>query len=92
MALEPGQVEHRRGWMPAVLQRLRNVRVVVIGHAPDEQPEQPDDESDRKPLCREPDRSRHQEATMKTVVPILTWLNNHSACGMCIRMQPCDTE
>src|SRR6478735_3291695 len=29
---------------------------------------------------------------MKTGVPIRTRLNSHSADGICIRMQPCDSE
>ena len=30
--------------------------------------------------------------TMKTGVPTVTWSNSHSACGMSMRMQPCDSE
>src|SRR5262249_16273798 len=42
--------------------------------------------------CSQPNRARHQAATMKTVVPLSPSLNSHSACGMCMRMQPCETE
>ena len=35
---------------------------------------------------------KHYAATMKTVVPTVTWLKSHSASGMCIRMQPCEAE
>ena len=31
-------------------------------------------------------------ATMKTGVPTVTWSNSHSACGISMRMQPCDSE
>ena len=60
---------------------------------PDEQAEQSGDGRDRTP-CR-PSFSRRGTSyagTMKTGVPTSTWSNSHSACGMYIRMQPCEAE
>src|SRR5207253_8415927 len=36
-------------------------------------------------------QGRHAE-TMKTGVPMSTWLKSHSASLTCMRMQPCETE
>ena len=35
---------------------------------------------------------RGHPETMKTVVPMFTWLKSHSASLMCMRMQPCEAE
>ena len=78
--------------MLTVPERLRHALVAVVGHPPDQQREKAEDESEREALRGEPGRTRHQAATMNTVVPTSTWLNSHSASGMCIRMQPCETE
>jgi len=52
------------------------------------------DEPDGQNLRAELQASGHRTyaETMKTVVPIVTWLNSHSASEMCIRMQPCEAE
>ena len=78
--------------MLTVPERLRHAFVAVMGDTPDQQGEQAEHESQRQPLCCEPYRAGHQAATMNTVVPTSTWLNSHSASGMCMRMHPCETE
>ena len=45
-----------------------------------------------KRLQHQSNRLRDHAATMKTVVPMSTRLNSHSASLTCIRMQPCETE
>ena len=78
--------------MLTVLEGLRHALVAVVRHTPDEQGEEPENESESEALRCEPYRARHQAETMNTVVPTSTWLNSHSASEMCIRMQPWDTE
>src|SRR4029453_6942365 len=86
------EVERRRGRMVTVVERLRDGRRVLGRPAPDQQREQAHDDGDCECLRSQPDGACHQAATMKTVVPISTWLKSHSACRMCMRMQPCETE
>ena len=59
-----------------------------LPHEQDEEPghrRQRDDLSDRL-------RSAGHAATMKTGVPMSTWVNSHSTCGINIRMQPWEAE
>src|SRR5205085_12112196 len=78
-SVEPLQVERGRGRMPTIPESLRHAPVAVVCNPPDQQPEQAEDESKRQALRGKPSRTRHQAATMKTVVPTSTWLKSHSA-------------
>src|SRR5581483_7027952 len=71
---------------PPELRRMRLMRQL-----PHEQREQPGDGGERDALRGELEGT-HQAATMYTGVPTFTWLKSHSACGMCMRMQPCERE
>ena len=66
-------------------------RRVVGRDLPDEQSEKPQDERERAELPCDLQPAGHAE-TMKTVVPTVIRLYNHSASGIRMRMQPCDTE
>src|SRR5439155_7450011 len=63
----------------------RDLAAALVRDVPDQHAEQCQHDRDRYGLSSTPD---HQ--TMKTVVPTSTWLKSHSACGISIRMQPCD--
>src|SRR6476661_4146696 len=85
----PGRVDplqRERRCRPTDLRRLRLMR-----EAPDQQAQQSGDRRECDDLAGELHRP-HQPATMNTGVPTTTCWNNHSACGMCMRMQPCDSE
>ena len=91
-AIEPAEDEVRgRGDLPLVDLRRDAAAVVLERDLPDQEGEQREDQPDREGLGTELDARGHAE-TMKTVVPIRTWLKSHSASEMCMRMQPCEAE
>ena len=61
--------------------------LVVERDLPDEEPEQRRDAGDRDHLADALDLPGHAR-TMNTGVPRSTWLNNHSASGISMRMHP----
>src|SRR5262249_49886522 len=78
--------ERRRGDDLALVDLARDLAAALVRDVPDEYSEQRQHDGNCGALCGS---SGHQ--TMKTVVPMSTWLNSHSACGISIRMQPCDS-
>jgi hypothetical protein len=70
----------------ALVDLARDLAAALVRDVPDEYSQQRQHDGNRDALCGSPE---HQ--TMKTVVPMSTWLKSHSACGINIRMQPCDS-